>query len=327
MAAMREHTIRWGILGTAKIARTTAIPAMHQASNAVVNGIASRSPEGAQGAAADLEIPHAFGSYDEMLASDEIDAVYIPLPNHLHVPWTLAALDAGKHVLCEKPLGLNAADAAQVGGAAERAGRLAMEGFMYRFHPQWDVVFAAIESGRIGELRAISVWFSYPKGDPATNVRYQRDWGGGVLMDIGCYCISSSRWLFGEEPTSVEGAARRDAASGVDVLTSGVLEFPSGHAVFTCGMEQNLTQRLDAIGTDGRISVDVPFNPPPDRSVNVHVTDAHGTETVQVAAANQFTLQVEAFSAAALGGEPVPTPLSDAVANMTAIDAVAASAG
>jgi predicted dehydrogenase len=323
--------LRWGVLSTAKIARTSVIPAIQRSGTGDVVAIASREPGRAATVADELAIPHAYGSYEELLAADDIDAVYIPLPNHLHAEWTMKAADAGKHVLCEKPLTLDAPEAAQVIDHCDASGVSLQEAFMYRFHPQWLRTKQLVDEGRIGELRAVQVWFSY-FNDDRTNIRNIAEFGGGALMDIGCYPISVARFLFGAEPDRIEAIAHHDPLSGVDTLTSAVLRFGTAHASFTVSTRTEPHQRVHVIGTSGRIEVEIPFNAPTDRPTRIFVTaggqppTAPATETEEFAPADQYTLQADAFAAALLGDRPAPLPPSDALANMAVIDAIRAAA-
>ena len=255
---------RWGVLSTANIAVEKVIPGMRRARGSEVLAIGSRDEDRGRAVASVLGIPRAYGSYEALLADPDIDAVYIPLPNHLHARWTVEAARAGKHVLCEKPLALTAAEAQGMVDACRGAGVLLMEAFMYRLHPSWVAVRELIEAGRIGRLTAVDSWFSYFNDDPH-NIRNIRDAGGGALYDIGCYNINLSRMLFGSEPLRVEASVTRDPGSGVDVLTSGLLTFPGGVATFTCSTRVEPDQRVDIYGTAGRISIPIPFNIPPDR--------------------------------------------------------------
>jgi predicted dehydrogenase len=271
-------------------------------------------------------IAHAHGSYEALLADPEIDAVYVPLPNHLHPEWTLAAARAGKHVLCEKPLALAAADAERMVEGCAAAGVVLMEAFMYRLHPSWLAVRELVASGRIGRLAAVDTWFSYFNDDPA-NIRNIRDYGGGALFDIGCYPVNLSRMLFAAEPDRVAATIRRDGPGGVDVLTSAILEFPGGGvATFTSTIRTEDDQRVDVYGTEGRIHVPIPFNIPPDRPTEVHVIAggdppvAPATEVLTFEPADPYACEAEAFAAAVLDGTPVPTPTADAVANLRVIE-------
>jgi len=317
--------VRWGILSTATIARTKVIPGIQGAAHCRVVAIASREAGRAQEVAATLGIPAAHGSYEALLADPEVDAVYIPLPNHLHAEWTLAAVRAGKHVLCEKPLALTSADAERMVAAADAAGVLLMEAFMYRLHPSWVAVCELLASGRIGRLVSVQSWFSYFNDDP-TNIRNIREYGGGALFDIGCYSVNLSRLLFGDEPTGVQATVRRDPATGVDVLTSGLLEFADGVSAFTCSTRAEDDQRVHIYGTKGRISIEIPFNIPPDRPTHVFVTSGGdppvnpATERLTFEGADPYSVEAAAFATAVLDGRPVPVPPADAVANLRVIE-------
>jgi predicted dehydrogenase len=317
--------LRWGILSTAKIARTKVIPGMQRAARCRVVAIASRDPEQARAAAKAAGIPVAHGSYEALLADPEVDAVYVPLPNHLHAEWTIAAVRAGKHVLCEKPLALASADAEGMVAAAEDAGVLLMEAFMYRLHPSWLAVRDLVASGRIGRLVAVQSWFSYFNDDP-TNIRNIDAFGGGALFDIGCYSINLSRMLFEGEPTDVLGWIQRDPVSGVDVVTSGILEFEGGVSTFTCSTRAEDDQRVHIYGTEGRISIEIPFNIPPDRPTHVELASGGdppvhpAIERLTFEAADPYTVETEQFTAAVLDGRPVPVPPADAVANLEVIE-------
>ena len=322
--------VRWGILSTASIGVQKVIPGMRTAANAEVLGIASREAGRAATVAAELGIPRAYGSYAELLADPDIDAVYIPLPNHLHARWAIEAARAGKHVLCEKPLAMSAADAQTMIDASREAGVLLMEAFMYRLHPSWVAARELVASGRIGRLRAVDSWFSFYNDDPA-NIRNIREAGGGALFDIGCYCVNLSRMLFGREPDQARASVVRDPASGVDVLTSGILAFGEDLATFACSTRTEPDQRVDIYGDSGRISIEIPFNIPPDRPTRVSVI-AGGDPPVAPAAevlvfdtADPYGVEVALFGAAVLAGTPVPVPPEDAVANLRVIERLFAS--
>ena len=323
-----DRRLRWGVLSTADIARAKWIPGVSRApeGRGEVVAIASREPAAARRVADELGIPRAHGSYEALLADPDVDAVYIPLPNHLHLEWTLAAVRAGKHVLCEKPLALTAADAATMAEAADRAAVRLMEAFMYRLHPSWQAVRELVASGRIGRLQTVQSWFSYYNDDPA-NIRNIRAAGGGALMDIGCYSINLSRMLYGSEPTRVRGTVRRETPAGVDVLTSGTLEFAGGGlATFTCSIRSETDQRVHIYGTEGHISVGIPFNIPPDRPTHVFVTQggeppvAPHVERLTFDTADPYGVEADAFAAAILDGTPMPIDAADAVANMRVIE-------
>jgi predicted dehydrogenase len=318
-------TLRWGILSTAGIATEKAIPGMLRAARCEVAAIGSRDQARAAAVAARHGIPRVHGSYEALLADPEVDAVYIPLPNHLHAEWTIAAARAGKHVLCEKPLALSPADAERMIEVCRAEGVALMEAFMYRLHPSWVAVRELVASGRIGRLVAVNSWFSYFNDDPA-NIRNVAAYGGGALLDIGCYSVNLSRMLFGTEPERVEATIVRDPASGVDTMTSGFLQFPDGVASFTCSTRAESDQQVHIYGTTGRISVGIPFNIPPDRPTHVYLTAggdppvAPATETITFETADQYGVQAERFAAAILDGGPLPTPPEDALANLRVIE-------
>ncbi|KAA9132757.1 Gfo/Idh/MocA family oxidoreductase [Marinihelvus fidelis] len=318
--------VRWGVLSTARIGIEKVIPALQASRYGDVRAIASRNPDSARAAASALGIATAHGSYEALLVDRDIDAIYIPLPNHMHVPWTVRAIEAGKHVLCEKPIALDANQArALVDATRSRPDLKVMEAFMYRFHPQWQAAKARVADGGLGELRAIQSWFSYFNDDP-DNIRNHAAIGGGALMDIGCYNVSLSRFLFGAEPLRVMATMDRDPRFGVDRLTAGVLQFEAGTSAFTCSTQAAPYQRMLAVGTTGRLEIEIPFNAPPDRACTAWLHDGSGAETLTFDACDQYTLQGDAFARAVLDDTLAPTPLDDAVANMAVIDALVHSA-
>lgn len=318
--------IRWGVLSTARIGTKTVIPAMQLGEYCTVTAIASRKLEKAQAAARQLGIEKTYGSYEELLVDPDIDAVYIPLPNHLHVPWAIKALNAGKHVLCEKPIGLSAAEAQKLLDAAKKFPHLkVMEAFMYRHHPQWQWAKQKVSEGKIGEVRTIQTFFSYYNTDP-DNIRNKADIGGGGLMDIGCYCISLSRFIFRAEPWRVCGIIEEDPNMKVDRLTSCILEFSRGTSTFTCATQLVPYQRVNIFGTKGRIEIEIPFNTPSDRPCKVWYGDGNRVEEIVLEICDQYTIQGDLFSRAVLEDREVPVPLEDAVANMQVIEALISSA-
>lgn len=318
--------ISWGVLSTAKIGVQKVIPAMQAGTYSQVMGIASRDLAKAQKAAASLGIAKAYGSYNALLADPEIQAVYIPLPNHMHVPWSIRALEAGKHVLCEKPIGLSAAEGGQLIEAAGRHPKLkVMEAFMYRHNKQWVKARQLVAEGKIGALRTIQSFFSYFNEDPA-NIRNDPKIGGGGLMDIGCYCISLSRFLFEAEPKRVIGMVEYDPDLKVDRLAHGMLDFGTGVATFTCGTQLAPYQRVNIFGTRGRVEIEIPFNAPPDRPCRLWLQDDSGITEIALPICDQYTIQGDLFSQAILNDTDVPTPLTDAVANMKVIEALIAAA-
>ena len=318
--------IQWGVLSTAKIGVNKVIPALQASQFGTVAAIASRDPAQAQAVAQRLGIPRVPASYEALLADPAIDAIYNPLPNHLHVPWSIRALEAGKHVLCEKPIGLDTGEARTLLAAAQRFPRLKiMEAFMYRHHPQWQGAKRLIAQGGIGTLRTVQAFFSYSNLDPK-NIRNDAAMGGGGMMDIGCYCISLARFLFDAEPVRVHGIAEIDPAFGVDRLASGLLEFPTGTATFTCATQLAAYQRVNIFGTEGRIEIEIPFNAPPDRPTRIFYERAGTTNTLTFPACNQYSIQGDLFARAILDDTPVPTPLEDALANLRVIEDLLAQA-
>jgi predicted dehydrogenase len=325
------ETVRWGVLSTAAIGLRKVIPGMQMAERCDVMAIASRDAARAEEAARSLGIDRSYGSYEALLEDPDVEAVYNPLPNHLHAEWTLRAAAAGKHVLCEKPLAMSSAQAEEMVAACRDAGVLLMEAFMYRLHPQWVRVRTLVHGGAIGELTAIQAFFSYRNVDPE-NIRNIASYGGGALMDVGCYPINLARMLFDAEPSRVEGAVLRDPDFGTDGVTSAVLDFDGRHATFTCSTRLEPDQRVHVVGTEGRLLVEIPFNIPPDRSTRLHLTAggdppvAPNTEVIEIPSADQYGVQGDAFSRAVLGEADLPTPPEDGVANMRVIEAVLASA-
>lgn len=325
-----NRKVRWGILSTAAIGLNKVIPAMQQGGWSDVLAIASRDIDKARHAAELLGIPRAYGSYEELLADDEIEAIYNPLPNHLHVPWTTRAAEAGKHVLCEKPIGLNVEEARQLLAVRDRTGMKIQEAFMARTHPQWIAILEIIKSGRIGDLRSINGFFSYFNNQPE-NIRNKPEIGGGALLDIGCYPITISRFVFGEEPRQVLGLIERDPDLGIDRLASAILDFPSGQASFTCSTQLVPYQRVQVCGTLGRIEVEIPFNAPVDKPTRVFIHDGvdlagNNPEVREFPICNQYTIQGDLFSRAILENSEQAIPLEDAVKNMSVIDAIFRSA-
>ncbi len=325
-------TLRWGILSTANIGTEKVIPAMQSAERTEVVAIASRQLDRAEAAAAELGIPAAHGSYEDLLDDPGVDAVYIPLPNHMHASWTVAALEAGNHVLCEKPIGMSSGEAREMSAAAEETGKVLIEAFMYRLQPAWQAAVELVDTGRIGELMAVRSWFSYFNDDP-DNIRNIARFGGGGLMDIGCYNVNLSRMLFGAEPSGVAAAMTRDAASGVDILTSAILEFGDKTSVFACSTRATPDQQVQVMGTGGRFTVEIPFNITPTEATRLLVWDGDGAlarppdEILEFAPADQYTLQAEAFAATVLDGAPPFLSMEDSIANMEVIEAIVAAAG
>ena len=318
--------LNWGILSTAKIGIEKVIPAMQQGKLSEIVAIASRTHESAREAAKNLKIPKAFGSYQELLDDTSIDAVYIPLPNHMHVPWTIKALAANKHVLCEKPIALTATEAKELLKETEKFHHLkVMEAFMYRHHPQWIRALELINGGGIGMVKTVHSFFSYYNDDPE-NIRNMVDMGGGGLMDIGCYCISLARLIFDEEPQRVFGKIEYDPGFETDRICSGILDFVQGTSTFTCSTQLVPYQRVNVFGTKGRIEIEIPFNAPPDKPCKMLFQNNEIIEEIEIKICDQYTIQGDLFSLSVLKNEKVPTPIEDAVENMKVLEAVIQSA-
>ncbi|RXZ84292.1 gfo/Idh/MocA family oxidoreductase [Paenibacillaceae bacterium] len=317
------NKLNWGVLGCAGIAVRSVIPGMRASETAEVLAIASRDLAKAEETAQKLDIPVAYGSYEALIADNNIDAVYIPLPNHLHMEWAIRAMEAGKHVLCEKPLALNAAEAERMVGASAKAGVHLAEAFMYRHHPRYTRMKEIIKSGEIGEIRGIYGNFTFNNAGDASNVRYRRDWGGGSLYDVGCYPISAARMLLEAEPEAATvHALISPEHDNVDMMASGVLEFAGGVALtFDCGMWAAFRNSLEVLGTEGRIEVPSAFVGDP----NFYVSTNAGRREEKQETLNQYALQADAFAAAVRGEQPRFAP-SDAVLNMKVIDACLKSA-
>lgn len=313
--------IKWGILSTAKIGIEKVIPAMQQSQNCEIFSIASRDLATAWEAAKQLDIPKAVGTYEELLADDEVEAIYIPLPNHMHVEWAKKCLEAGKHVLCEKPIGLDAKEAEDLLECSKKYPHLKlMEAFMYRLHPQWQKTKELLADGAIGELVTVQSFFSYFNDDP-TNIRNIPEIGGGGLMDIGCYTISLSRFVFEAEPDRVMGTLEFDPILKTDIVASGIMQFCERVATWTCGTQMSAHQRVNIVGTTGRIEIEIPFNAPPDKPTRLWL-HRDKTEEITFDICDQYTIQGDLFTKAILEDTPVPTPFEDAVANMRVIDAI-----
>jgi predicted dehydrogenase len=320
--------LRIGVLSTARIGLENFIPGVQGfAEHCEVVGIASRHLDRAQRAAEALGIPSAYGSYEALLGDPNVDAVYNPLPNHLHAKWSMYAADAGKHVLCEKPIALGAAQAMEMVDHCARAGVVLQEAFMYRFHPQWLRAKDIVESRRIGELQAVQTFFSYHNDDPQ-NIRNIVKYGGGAVMDIGCYAINLSRWLYGGEPDDVHSVVRRDPAFGTDIVTSAVMRFGTGQSTFTVSTLAESHQRVHIVGSAGRIDIEIPFNAPNDRPTRIFVTQggdppiAPHTEVEEFPVVDQYALQADAFATGIATGVGAALPAEDAVANMEVIERV-----
>lgn len=320
--------IRWGIIGCAGIAKRSVIPGIQQSETGEVAAIASRGLDKAKQTAQQLDIPTAYGSYEELLADPTIEAVYIPLPNHLHKEWAIRAAEAGKHVLCEKPLAINADEAQEMVEACEKAGVVFAEAFMYRYHPRYNTICDIVKSGEIGELRGIHGTFTFNNSKDMNNVRYKQEWGGGSLYDVGVYPISAARMLLNEEPQAATvHALFSEKHDYVDMMASGILEFNRGVALtFNCGMWADFRNTLEVLGTEGRIEVPSAFVVNQDERDHFFVYTKDGRREVEVPRLNQYALQADAFGKSIRNGEPLPFPAADAVLNMKVLDACLTSA-
>jgi predicted dehydrogenase len=318
--------VRWGVLSTAKIGVEKVIPAMQASALCDVVAVASREHGPARQATDTLGIPVAHGSYEALLEDPQVEAIYNPLPNHLHVPWSIRAAEAGKHVLCEKPIGMDAAEARRLLEVRDRTGVIMAEAFMVRTHPQWLEVRDRIRRGDLGPIRLVACQFSYFNDDP-DDIRNRPETGGGGLLDIGCYAVHIARWLYDDEPRRVLSLAHRDPDHGVDTLTSGILDFGGPRATFTCGTRMVPYQRVQVLGTRGRIEVEIPFNAPPDHPCRIRVDDGgdlagSSIQDIVMDAVDQYTIQGDVVSRAIRGLGPVPVALEDSVANMAVLDAL-----
>ena len=322
---------RFGVLGASHFALHKMIPAMQAGGDTPVVAIASRDGAKAAEAARALGIPKTYTRYEELLADPDIDAVYIPLPNHLHVPWAERAAAAGKHVLVEKPVALGAGEARRLLAARDAHKVLIAEAAMTRVHPRWLAARELVRKGKIGQLGAFVGSFGYDLSARRENVRFAPDMGGGVLLDVGFYPVTMSRFCFDDEPTAVAATMEHDADAGVDVMTSAILRFPRGHAIFTCGMQLAPEQRAQLLGSKGHIDIGHAWNPASDQpcalvletSDRLEVTAA---ERIEFAPVNQYTILAQLFARAAATGGPAPIPLEDSIKNMAVLDALRRSA-
>jgi predicted dehydrogenase len=319
------------VLGAAAIALRRTIPGMQKGEWCEIAAIASRDLRRAQDAADSLGIASAYGSYEELLADPTIEAIYNPLPNTLHAEWTTRAAEAGKHVLCEKPVGVTAAETEALIRVRDRTGVKIEEAFMVRTHPRWLRTRELVRSGRIGALRAAQGTIAYFNRDPK-NIRNSFEYGGGALLDIGCYPVTLSRFIFEAEPVRVFGIVERDPEMKIDRLTSATLEFPGGQATFTCSTQLGYVQRMAFLGTSGRIEIDRPVNPLADQPSRIVIDDnpadpaGGGISVESIPYCDQFMIQGDLFSRAIRDGGEVAVPLEDSVRNMRVIDAIFRSA-
>ncbi|MBN1311399.1 MAG: Gfo/Idh/MocA family oxidoreductase [Anaerolineae bacterium] len=320
--------VRWGILSTANIGRQRVIPAIQGSHNGIVEAIASRGIERAQKAAAEMSIPRAYGSYEELLADPDIDAIYNPLPNHMHATWSIKAAEAGKATLCEKPFASDATEAQQMVDVFKKRNILLAEAFMYRFHPRTRRVKQLVDEGVVGKIQIIQASFSFLMTPErrASDIRLKKEMAGGALMDVGCYCVNVIRLMTGEEPERATASAKW-ADSGVDMNLAGTLEFPSGAlAHFGCGFDAVFNSSYEIRGDEGRILVETGFVAPPDGEQVIHIWQGDVHEKITIPGADHYQLMVEDFADALLDGRPPRYDPQDGVKNMRVLDRLYASA-
>lgn len=321
--------LNWGVLGAAKIAREKVIPAMAGHPDFQVLGIASRSLEKATAAAQQLQIPRAYGSYSELLADPDIDIIYNPLPNHLHVPYTLQAIAAGKHVLCEKPLALQSSEIEKLIAAKDRHGVKVGEAFMVKTHPQWLKAREIVQAGLLGNVRLIQGIFSYHNINP-DNIRNIGNFGGGALWDIGCYLVTTARFLLGEEPLRVVAHIDKNKSFNTDVLSSVMMVFPTCHVQFSVSTQLAPYQRVHVLGEAKELEIMIPFNAPKDRACILRLNSGdifqENIEAITIEPCDQYRIQAEAFTRSVREDTPEPVPLEDALANTRVLEAIFQSA-
>ena len=321
--------LNWGVLGAAKIAREKVIPAMMNSSEYQVYGIASRSLEKAKEAAGKLGIPKTYGSYEEMIADPKIDIIYNPLPNHLHVEYTLKCTEAGKHVLCEKPIALKSSDVEQLIAARNKHQVKVGEAFMVNTHPQWLKTRELVRNRALGQVKLIEGGFSYFNDDP-TNIRNIEAFGGGAIWDIGCYPVETARFVLGEEPIKVVALLDFDKKFGSDTLSTVMMQFPSSHAIFSVSTQLVPFQRMQFFGAKKSLEVRIPFNAPKDRVSQIHINSGdifhENIETIEIGLCDQYALQADAFTKAVKNNTEVPVTLENSLANTKVLEAIFKSA-
>ncbi len=321
--------MKWGVLSSAKIGMKHVIPGIQGSRGNVVHAIASRNKKRAEEAAAVAGIPVAYGSYEELLADPEIQVVYIPLPNHMHVEWSIKAMEAGKHVLCEKPLAMSREDIEKLRDVSGRTGMVIQEAFMVKHHPQWHTAREIVEKGTLGELKAIQGIFAYHNMDEG-NIRNIPEYGGGGIWDIGCYPVVTSRYIFGEEPVRVCAMVEYDPKMRIDRLASVMMEFPSGQASFLVSTQMVPIQRMNLLGTRGHIQIEIPFNAPADKKCHIFLSRGEfyqdSWQLLDFDICNQYGLEAESMNRTVNGLEPPVVSLEDSMNNLKALEAVFRSA-
>lgn len=317
-----DRTVKWGILSTAYIATEHVIPAMMNCEQSTVHAIASRSYDKAKDIAGKFNIPKCFGTYEELIEDNEVEAIYIPLPNHLHVPWAIKALAAGKHVLVEKTIGLNSIEAQQLLDESQKYPNLKiMEAFMYRHHPQWIKAKELVDTGVIGEVKSIQSNFSYFDDNP-DSIANTKEYGGGSLTDIGCYPISLSRFIFNSEPERIIGSVEYHPEFGVDIVATAIMKFKEGTSSFFSSTQLEEGQEATIFGTKGKIEFELPYNPSIKESSKIFLHRNNKSEEIVFETCNQYTIQADLFSHAIINDTEVPTPLIDAINNIKVIERI-----
>lgn len=325
---MSNQKLKWGILGCASIAKRSVIPGILASSLNEVSAIASRNLDTAEACAKEFNIPTAYGSYEQLLADPELDVIYIPLPNHLHKEWTIKAARAGKHVLCEKPIALNAEEALEMANVAKEEKVIISEAFMYRYHPRYEQIKQLVQAGEIGEVRLIRSAFTFNNGASTENVRFVKEWGGGSLYDVGCYPISAARLILDEEPKAATVQAMfSEKHGGVDMMASGLIEFSDDVSLlFDCGMWAAYRNPLEIVGTEGIIDVPHAFLTKTEEETSFYIVKGDERKEVKAEFYNSYALQADALAKAVYNEQAPQFPLEDAIANMKVIEACLQSA-
>ena len=313
--------LKIGVLGVSNHLIKRIILPLQETNNCFIYGIASRNSEKAISASRQYNIPKYYESYDDLLSDKDIDIVYIPLPNHLHAEWIKKSADAGKHVLCEKPLCMNAKESEDAISYVDKKGIKLMEAFMYKFHPLWIHVKNIIDTKQIGDITYIHTSFSY-NNPSKTNIRNIKEYGGGAMMDIGCYAVSVPRFLLGREPEKTVSLINRHPDFGTDILSSAIMDFGTSRSTFTVGTLSDAHQRVEITGTAGKITIPIPFNTFVDVRSTITITNSIGERTVEFAPADQYGIMFDVFAKTVINDHPVPVNAMDALLNQKVVDAI-----
>ena len=322
---MSDRKLQWGVISTSNIGRKAVNPAIQASSNGDLVAVASRDTEKARALAHESGIPTHYDSYEALLDDDRIEAVYNPLPNSLHKEWTIKAAEKGKHILCEKPLAMNADECMEMEAAARENGVKLMEAFMYRFHPRTENVLDLVQRGLVGPLTQIRSTFTFPLTRP-DNIRWDAELGGGALMDVGCYCVNVSRTMAGREPVEVRAMANF-RSSGVDEQMAGSLRFEDGLlAHFDCALTMERSEVYQLIGTEGHLRVPDAFLPGTEKVVIEHFDIENNLTNIEVGGGDEYKLMVEHFAHGVLNDQPLRYTAEEAALNMRVIQALYESA-